>query len=318
MNLRSRAGRRNVGLGWVGRSWLATLALCACQELGDGADAGAGDAGADAEQPPGPGCGLASEPEPNDTVAQASPLTAGAAVVGCLASAADLDIYEVKAPAAGSGFFQGGLTEVGAGTLSVEVSSARDNAPFLRGTFTSTPGASLFFYWATAPGESYRIAVARFGSAAAPFRFALRATYTGIVDAFEPNDTRAEAKPITLGRPVDAFFFAGHQTEAVDPAAFSDWYSVTLAPGTLTIKLRNVPTSVRPEVELFDAGNNSVRGLTMYNNTPGGSIDVMGPVTAGPHRLVVRIFALAPETAGRGEKVPDNYRQPYQLIVSQP
>jgi hypothetical protein len=301
--------------------WLAALGLSACEDVGNTADAGAMDGGqTDTGNLAGPGCGLASEPEPNDTTGQAADYVLGSAAQGCLASATDIDIYEVKASPVGAagGYFQASLTEVGPGTVSVDVSSAHDNAPFLRGTFTNAPGASLFFHWAGVAGGTYRVAISRFSAAAAPFRFTLRANYTAVADTFEPNDTRGEAKPIALGTAIDAFFFAGHADESVEPVEFSDWYSVGLATGAVTIKLRNVPTSVRPEVEVFDANNNSVRSLSMYNNTPGGSLDVTGTVTSGPHRLVVRIFAVAPETAGKGDVVPDNYTQPYQLTVSQP
>ncbi|HEY0714387.1 MAG TPA: hypothetical protein VGF45_17015, partial [Polyangia bacterium] len=278
-------------------------AVPACQDLGDAADAGAFDGGASDAASSAPGCGLSNEPEPNDSAAQATSYVIGSAAQGCLASASDVDVFEVKAPTTGTagGYFQGSLTEVGAGTLAVEITSARDNAPFLRGTFTNTPGASLFFYWAAAPGGTYRVAVSRFSAAAAPFRFTFRSAYTAVNDTFEPNDTREEAKPVALGNAISAFFFAGHVSEVVEPAAFSDWYSVVLAAGTASFRLTNVPTSVRPEIEVYDANNNRVRALSMYSNTPGGNLDITGPVAAGPHRLVVRIFALAPETAGKGD-----------------
>ena len=291
-----------------------------CEELTDDADGGPGAMPESDARPTGPGCGLATEPEPNDTSGEAAPYFVGTSAVGCLAHADDVDVYEIKAPAVdlAGGYFQASLTDVGAGTVAVEVASARDNAAFLRGTFTNTPAASLFFFWAAAPGETYRIAVSRFSSASGPFRFTLRANYTRLPDPFEPNDDRNAAKALSLGVVHEALFFAGHQTESVAATDFSDWYSVTLASGPVSVKLQGVPTTVRPEVELFDASNTSVSAAAMYNNTPGGDLATGATVRAGAHRLVVRIFALAPDTAGKVTTLPDNFMRPYRLTVSQP
>jgi hypothetical protein len=56
----------------------------------------------------------------------------------------------------------------------------------------------------------------------------------------------------------------------------------------------------------------------MFNNTPGGSINVSTAVERGPHLLEVRVFTLAPKTADDTMTVPDHFTQPYRLTVSQP
>jgi hypothetical protein len=304
----------------------ATVVLGGCQDLletladgGVGMDGGAGTGGSGGG---GPfiGCGLGGEPEPNDTRTQATPYAAGTSVAGCLAAMGDVDFYETTAPAgnAAGGFYQGAITDVGAGTVDVKVYTASDNAPLLQSTFTIDAGASLFFYWAAAPGQTYRIAVSPFNPFTGAFLYKWKATYTPVTDAYEPNDTREQAKPIAVGTPIDALFFAGHKRATVAIDEFKDFYAFDLAAGMVTLKVDRVPSMVRPEVELYDGAGNRIGPARMFNNTPGGSINVSTTVAKGPHRLEVRIFSLAPETAKNAMAVPDNFTQPYRLTVSQP
>jgi hypothetical protein len=311
------------GVGLVA-ALLGATALGGCQDLLESlADGGAPDGGAGTGGSGGAGpflgCGLSAEPEPNDTRTQATPYSAGTSARGCLAATADVDFYETSAPASpAGGYYQGAITDVGSGTVDVKVYTASDNAPLLQGTFTVDPGASLFFYWAAAPGQTYRVAVSPFNPFTGPFLYTFKATYTAAVDAFEPNDTRAQAKPITVGVPISALFFAGHKRSTVSDDEFKDFYSFDLNAGMVTLKIDNVPSMVRPEVLLYDGANNSIGPARMFNNTPGGSIDVSTTVARGPHTLEVRVFTLAPETADDKMAVPDHFTQPYRLTVSQP
>jgi hypothetical protein len=315
------------------RRWLAGLLAVAClgvggcQDLIDtlndgGAPDGGTGTGGSGGSTGGPfvGCGLPAEPEPNDSRNQATSYSAGASVKGCLAAAADVDFYETTSPSSNpaGGYYQGAITDVGAGTVDVKVYTASDNAPLLQGTFTVDAGASLFFYWAAAPGQTYRVAVAPFNPFSGAFLYTFKATYTAVTDAYEPNDTAAQAKPIAVGTPISALFFTGHKAATITPDEWKDFYSFDLAAGMVTIKIDQVPSMVRPEVELYDGAGNRIGPARMFNNTPGGNIDVTTAVARGPHRLEVRIFTLAPDTADEGMMVPDHFTKPYRLTVSQP
>jgi hypothetical protein len=295
-----------------------------CDELlnavGDGGVDGLPMQNRDGGMMSGPGCGLANEPEPNDNRNLATPYTPGNSVTGCIGSMDDVDFYETTVPIGdqAGGYYEAQIADVGDGTIDVKVFTASDNAPLLR-AFTSSPGASLFFYWAGAPGATYRIAVTRLNPLTSAFRYNLRASYRKVNDTYEPNDTRDSAKPITIGTPVSAFLFTGHRAEAVDSAEFNDWYSFTLAAGTVTIKVTDVPGNVRPDVMLYDSENTMVQAAHMSNPTSGGGINVTTTVTKpGPHRLVLGTFPPAPDTAGKSMTPPDSFVKPYTLTVSQP
>ena len=52
---------------------------------------------------------------------------------------------------------------MGPGTIEVKVYSASDNAALLDNVQSLDEGGSVYFYWAAAPGQTYRVAVGRFG-----------------------------------------------------------------------------------------------------------------------------------------------------------
>jgi hypothetical protein len=300
------------------------LAGGGCQELLNGLADGGADAGSAGGAGGGgtsmPGCGLPNEPEPNDTRERATPYTAGATAAGCMVSAEDVDFFEFTAPSgdAAGGYFQGALTDVGNGRVEARIFSASDNAPIDR-SYTDDPGASLFFYFAAAPGQTYRVAVANLPPFTAGFPYTFKAAYSKIADGFEPNDTRDQAKPIGLGMTVSAFIFAGHTSSTVQSDEFKDWYSFTLGAGNVTIKVTDVPSNVRIEGFLYDADGSKVDAPRMSNDNYGGSFDVTTRVLKpGLHRLELGTYPPAPQPYGKGMTLPDNFTKPYKLTVSQP
>src|SRR4029078_3840804 len=81
-------------------------------------------------------------------------------------------------------------------------------------------------------------------------RYTVRATYTALPDPTEPNDTRFDAKTITVGTPVMGDLFAGYARENV--ASFDDYYKVTLAAGSATVNLDIVPSNLSTQIWLYD------------------------------------------------------------------
>ena len=63
---------------------------------------------------------------------------------------------------------------------------------------------------ATTPGASYQVEMAAWSPASSlpASRYTVRATYTALPDPTEPNDTRFDAKTITVGTPVQAYTVA--------------------------------------------------------------------------------------------------------------
>jgi hypothetical protein len=310
----------------LSRRWLAAALLLglapACggyPEVVYSSDAGGPGGDASAETAGGGTCGLV-EAEPNDSRDRATPYSAGAAVTACLGTPEDVDFYELTAPAAdlAGGYYTAAVSDVGDGRVEVKVYTASDNANLLDNAYTTERGASLSFFWAAAPGQKYRISVARFQVADAPFKYTFKADYTKVSDAFEPNDTRDQARPIALGTPVSAALFAGHKGQEVAATAFEDWYQATLASGKLTVKLENVPTDVRAEVRLVDPAGQPLDPRAQSLDAGAGLTLTRDALPAGTYKVVVAIYAVAPLTAGRGMTVPDSYTRSYKLTVTQP
>jgi hypothetical protein len=301
--------------------------LAACEELGNLTDAGAPDGGGGGAGgtggSPAMACGF-PDFEPNDSRTTATPYTAGRPVRECVGSATDVDFFEVRSPAdPAGGYFAGALTEVGPGTIEVKVYSASDNAALLENVQSLDEGASVFFYWAAAPGQTYRVAVGRFGGGASPFPYSFTASYTAVVDAFEPNDTNAQAAMITPGSAVSARMFAGHRAKLVTREEYFDWYRFQAAPGTVTVTIDDVPSNVSLLAELQGPAGSAInpsRGQE-FNDTAGGRVQATFPVGAGgAHQLRVELWANRTDTAAQVNtpRVPDNFTRSYRLTVAQP
>jgi hypothetical protein len=87
--------------------------------------------------------------------------------------------------------------------------------------------------------------------------------YQNAHDAFEPNDTAAEATPIVPGKMVQA---------NVMDASDADWYKLVSAPAeSVRVVLKNRSTSLRPYVYVYD--HNRSKLLEKYDNTVGASLD---------------------------------------------
>jgi len=287
----------------------------AAGSAGGGVSGGAGvDGGALAS------CGV-TEAEPNDTRDKAVPYTLGTPVVGCVGSETDVDFYEFTAPAgdAAGGYFLVGVEDVSSGYTDLAVYSGSDNA-LIHNEYTVESGGPLHLYFAGAPGQTYRATVKNFSAFTEPHKYTLKITYTKVPDAFEPNDTRAMAKPITVGTPVMAYLYTGYRSSMLAPAEYMDWYTVQLAAGTATVKFSDPPPDVRGDVHLLNSdGEELAGGSREYTLTSGANVTVsMKAVTAGTYFVSVGIFSSAPDAAGAGIKPPALFSQPYTLTVSQP
>ncbi len=215
------------------------------------------------------------EPTVNDTHAQATPLAINDTVQGCVEAAADHDFYQVTVPAdAAGGTLKIAITEVGAFRGDATLYSSSDFAE-LKSSTGGTNAQSLFFYVATTPGASYQLEMAAWSPASTmpASRYTVRATYTALPDPTEPNDTRFDAKTITVGTPVQGYLFAGYAS--ADEGSFDDYYKVTLAAGSATVNLDIVPSNLASQIWLYDP--NGVQLKTASTSTLGGGLTVTSP-----------------------------------------
>jgi hypothetical protein len=295
---------------------------------GAGGHGGSGAGGGGGAPLLGP-CGFLDVTEPNETRDTATPILVNAPVTGCIGTQVDLDgvpddidVYACTAPATdlAGGYVVLSFTEVGiTGSLDVFLYSATDNS-LIDEFYTGTAGASLSGYLAVAPGVTYRVQVKRFAGQT-PLPYKMLATYTALADVYEPNDTKATAKPIAVGTPITAFQSSGYIGDPYDAAAFADWYSVPLAAGMVTIKMTNVPTDIRGGVHLFDPEGVQVDEATMIDAGANVTLTPATPVLAGTYTIQVLPYAGGPPASDMSLPAappPDHFTRPYTLMVTQP
>src|SRR5207247_2508235 len=133
-----------------------------------------------------------------------------------------------------------------------------------------------------------------------PAQYTIKTMYKKIDDAYEPNDTREMAKPITIGTPITASLYAGFRSGSLKPAELADWYSVTAAAGDLTASVENVPTNITAHVRIFDSTGKEVEYKIGANTGANVSVTAMG-ITAGTYQIGVEDFAVAPDGFARAD-----------------
>ena len=283
---------------------------------GRGASGMRGDSTASVDDP-------CSEPMANDTADTATAYSAGTEVAACLAQD-DEDFYEIVAPAddAAGGYFAGSIDHMYAGGITVEVYTASDNGKVFSVT-EAAAGASVYLYWAAAPGQTYRFLVRRYTTVPrmlAPYT--LKVDYTALADATEPNDAREQPTSLVLGTTMKGYFFAGHTAQELADNQFEDWYAFDANPGMLTFKIENVATNINPSLQLLSQDAANVGGKVHADNQ-GASVTAQRMITdAGRYLLVVSVSTSARGVSyGQGMDrgwVPDNFTRPYELTVTQP
>lgn len=257
--------------------------------------------------------------EPNENRDQPQVLPLHAEVRASFADGADVDYYEVTAPsAAGGGYFQFSVTDVGAGNVTfTALSTVNHGEIYSHGTSGAGIGSSLFSYLAAAPGQSYHLALE--GSQAPEFGYVLGVSYTAIDDPYEPNDTRDGAAPIALGEPVHAYFFAGRVSSPLTGThAFQDVYAVELEPGEFHITLDDVPLTIDVDLRVYNPSGGPIAQSLAADY--GESLEVTGTTTdSGTHYIQLtpsHAGATAAAVSVPGE-VPDHFTRRYTLTVSQ-
>ena len=256
-------------------------------------------------------CGVVNEVEPNQTRDTAAAYAFGTPINGCLdvkASPADEDWYEFTAPNdMTGGFVQMQLTHVGNGTIQGSIYAVSDNGE-IRNEYSSGDGANLSLFFSAKAGAKYRVAIENIFAADSPYKYTMQTTYTKVVDMYEPNDTRADAKAITLGTSVNGTLFAGFSSgSAPGDDDYADWFSVTLAANkAVQVKLENVPTSLNGHLVLYDNAGAEVASLYSANEGASVTLDVTANKisTAGTYYVLAKKIFVTGDAAGKGDVYP--------------
>lgn len=258
--------------------------------------------------------------EPNDTREQSTAIDLDRSYPGCVSTPEGtdlLDFYEITAPMdAAGGYVEVSVSGVGAqGLAEVVVTSSTDN-DVLFDAYTTDMGATVKGWLTVAPGAKYRLRVSRFAGAGPRFAYSLDTKYTKLSDTFEPNNTKADAKPISLNMPIQASAAAVSPNAALAGPEAEDWYKVTLAAGNATVKLQSSPADHLCDVELLDDGGQRV--AENYTTTKGANcqIDAMGLV-GGTYYVNAHSFGGLPARAGGNVAPPPSITAQYTLVVQQ-
>jgi hypothetical protein len=264
------------------------------------------------------------EKEPNDTRDMAIPYVIGETVPACVSTRLDSDYYEVTTPPgdAAGGYFLGGLTEVGNGALDLAVEVAGGvNREFIKSLPSAAAGMPIYFYWVAEPGTKYRVvARAKLGNPEGldPFKYTLNLTYTKLDDPAEPNDTSAQAKPITVGTPFKGHFSTTNtEDHLLRPGASieHEYFNVALAAGPVTIKVDDYPGGSVEGMTLYGP-NNALYTFPQKQKVPVAATSNVA--SAGMYQLVLTVGAPTAGTLPSLDALPANLKMPYSLVVTQP
>jgi hypothetical protein len=257
--------------------------------------------------------------EPNDTAEVPGTLPAGQDFSGCIPNGRDYDRLELVAPA--DGYYTGGLVALSQGQADVEVDDATNKRNLMRSLYSKQPGTPIFFHFTAKAGQKYQVLVHSWFGRKGWFKYTLNLGFQPVVDAHEPNDTSEQAKAISLGTPVQGYFFY------VDDGVFlstgdnlRDYYAATLQPGMATFRVDDVPADVTPTLTVRDPMGTIVSSA-FIRGTEGTNIMATAPITmAGVHKLELSFYGSGPRNGEvmTRDQVPPSFKQPYKLLVSQP
>jgi hypothetical protein len=243
--------------------------------------------------------------EPNNSRDKAFPIMVGSYQGVCLEkgnSGNDTDFYSFESPAAdkAGGFVTVNLTNVQNTDIMIEAYDAVTNE-LMPGDFHALSGASLKVWFAVKPGRKYNILVAHYVQDV-DGTYDMTLGYTKVDDAYEVNNTREQATPVTLASEVEATFLATQGSG--EENAQVDWYKIDIAsaPASIVANVSNVPTNTDCEITMFNSAFEEV-GLG-YANNKGANVTATSSkdgLTAGTYYFKVGNWVAAVPVMGEGE-----------------
>ncbi len=258
--------------------------------------------------------------EPNDTRDTATPVDVNRPYTGLCLSNADgttdqSDFYVMTAPSdVPGGYVTFTVSNVGTtGTIEVLATAVADGVQMVE-VVGKSAGANVTGWFTVSPGAQYRLELKRYPASGMTFDYDLLLAYTKASDAYEPNNTRADAKTIALTTPIQASAMAVSANGTLATDDDSDWYKVTLAAGSVAVKLTNSPANYQCNLRLFDSSNAAV--VNAVFGGPGADCELDATnITAGDYTLDVNSY-LPIDRAG-GDAPPPSITADYTLAVTQ-
>jgi len=210
-------------------------------------------------EPVRPVIGSGQETEPNNVAAQATELPLNGEMAGEITSNEDSDYFKLL-PSKDLRDRVVVKLQNYSESLRPYFTLYNDKKSKIETVYDNTYGADVEYLFTAEPDTFYYLKVSPWDSAG---KYKVITRYQNAHDAFEPNDTAAEATPIVPGKMVQA---------NVMDASDADWYKLVSAPAeSVRVVLKNRSTSLRPYVYVYD--HNRSKLLEKYDNTVGASLD---------------------------------------------
>jgi hypothetical protein len=195
------------------------------------------------------------EAEPNNDIPHANVLPLGSAVAAEIADASDSDYYRLSTGPTRD-IYRASVKNLST-TLAPAVTiydAQKNNAG---ADHRATAGADLDFDFAPEANATVYVQVSRYDNVGA---YSLTVAPLHRYDAFEPNDDIQSAKPLALGKTIDA---------NIMDAQDRDFYQITSgAAGNLTVMLKNTSSALAPTITLYDGQKNE---MTSDHRASGGA-----------------------------------------------
>jgi hypothetical protein len=250
------------------------------------------------------------------------PVVIGNPVVGCLRGYTDKRFYQITAPAspAAGGYVVATFKDVGQIAPDAFMFVSGDPA-YIFEQSQGTVGGGLQFWFAVVPSVSYVMRVEdTYGFAGVPGTFTFDAAFTAVDDPYEPNHSKEQAAPLTLGVPIQALMFRGYVSDSnTGDIGWWDFFHVPLGAGAATVKLTHAPTDFY--IDLYVYSTDPFGGIAGYGTnapTVGADITVTlpAPVTPGDYPIVIEPNK-PPQAWGPGATPAAFATSKYTLVVTQ-
>jgi hypothetical protein len=258
-----------------------------------------------------PACPMEGGGDAPDTVDGAMMLQPGDNP-GCFAVGDKKDTYGLVAPDGQHTLYKLSYEGAPAATGCFEMMDAKKQVARWTDRCAKAPGGTLSAWVVVAPGSQWYLQVWDMsGTAGADARgYRLKVDAVALADADEPNDTPAEAKPLTLGTAKESWFL-----DALNgPEREIDVFKVDVPKaGTLSVILDAVAPQVQFAVTIHDAGGKKVIEKGAANAGAGHTVDAK--VKPGTYTIALRNLAGA-GTPPVGKDAPPPYAtQPYKITA---
>lgn len=224
------------------------------------------------------------EAEPNNDIPHANILPADAAVAGEISDASDTDYFRFATGRPPRDIYRISLKN-NSTTLMPDLRAYDLQKNELFHDYRTTAGADLEHDFSPSADANSYVRASGFASTTGTYSLTIKPLHR--FDSFEPNDDIPSAKPIPLGKTIDA--------NIMDQADL-DYYQVRSGSApSLTISLKNNSTTLQPDIVAFDSQKAQV--LHDYSNTAGA--DLEHKFDTQPNTIYyVRIAAFAGSTSG--------------------